>query len=103
MPWYFPSNPHRVQCHSRIILDECLPKLYRFGIYPRMTLSDWMRRNDKDRDSVAAELGVSVVSVGRYLTGERTPRPEILIKIKSMTQNLVTADDFLSAASERAA
>lgn len=68
-----------------------------------MTLADWMIRYDKDRDEVAAELGVSVVSVGRYLTRERTPRPEILIKIKSMTQNLVTADDFLSASSERAA
>ena len=62
-----------------------------------------MLRNDKSREDIAEKLGVSVVSVGRYLTGERLPRPETLIKIKSMTQNLVTADDFLDYAEVKVA
>ncbi len=80
-----------------------LPNPYQYGIYPPMTLNDWMRHNDKSREEVAETLGVSVVSVGRYLTGERSPRDEIIIKIKSMTQNLVTADDFLDYAETKVA
>lgn len=68
-----------------------------------MTLDEWMRRTGRDRDEVAAELGVSVVSVGRYLTGARVPRDKVIIKIKHMTQNLVTADDFLRAETASAA
>lgn len=62
-----------------------------------MTLNDWMVANRKSRDDVARLIGVSVVSVGRYLTGERIPKTKILMKIKHITGNQVTADSFLSS------
>jgi len=61
-----------------------------------MTLNDWMVANRKSREDVAGLLGVSVVSVGRYLTGERIPKPKVLMKIKHMTDDTVTADSFLA-------
>lgn len=54
-----------------------------------------MIREGKSRPDVAKALGVSEVSVGRYLTGERRPKPLVMLKIKSMTGNAVTSDDFL--------
>jgi len=68
-----------------------------------MTLREWMVVNKKSRDDVAAVLDVSVVSVGRYLTGERVPKAAIIRKIKAMTQEQVTADDFLDSAKNMAA
>ena len=69
---------------------------YRNGIKLCMTLAEWMNVNAKTREEVAASLQVSEVSVGRYLTGARRPKPMIVLKIKAMTKGLVTADDFLS-------
>lgn len=60
-----------------------------------MKLDAWMQSTGRRREDVAEELRVSVVSVGRYITGERIPRPEIIVRIKIMTGNAVTADDFL--------
>jgi len=62
-----------------------------------------MVANNKSRDDVAAILNVSVVSVGRYLTGDRLPKPKIVRKIKAMTGDQVTADDFLDVAENMAA
>lgn len=59
--------------------------------------------NKKSRDDVAAFLDISVVSVGRYLSGERLPKPKIIRKIKVMTGDQVTADDFLDSAGTMAA
>lgn len=56
-----------------------------------------MVANKKSRDDVAAVLEISVVSVGRYLSGERLPKPKIIRKIKAMTKDQVTADDFLDS------
>lgn len=62
-----------------------------------------MRRNGKSREDIAEALNVSLVSVCRYLSGARTPKDEVMVKIKTMTRNQVTADDFLPAESEAAA
>jgi predicted transcriptional regulator len=68
-----------------------------------MTLADWMRRESKTREEVADCLRVSEASVCRYLTGARMPRSSVMLRIKSMTRNEVTADDFLAPPIEAAA
>lgn len=59
--------------------------------------------NKKSREQVAAVLDVTEVSICRYLSGERRPKPTIMRKIKAMTHEQVTADDFLDSAGNMAA
>lgn len=59
-----------------------------------MTLDEWMQKAGKSRADVAKEIGVSVISVGRYITGHRVPRPRIARRIKEFTAGDVTANDF---------
>lgn len=60
-----------------------------------MKLSEWLNRVDKSRDQFAAEIGVDPVSVGRYVTGERRPRWDVIAKIHRATGGQVSANDFL--------
>lgn len=86
------------RCRNTIV-DVPIPQRYS----PIMTLGEWMSSNRKKRDEVAATLGVSVVTVGRYLTGTRIPDRKIIPKIKNMTGNSVTYDDFLPVEQAEAA
>ena len=60
-----------------------------------MTLADYLSRqpNTTHRD-FAERLDVSQVTVTRYATRKRIPRPTHLIKIYEITGGLVTPNDF---------
>tara|TARA_R110000868_G_scaffold936_4_gene7152 strand:- start:1551 stop:1784 length:234 start_codon:yes stop_codon:yes gene_type:complete len=66
-----------------------------------MKLGTYLTRMDKTRAQFAAEIGVDLVTVGRYVTGARRPRWEIMARIAEATKGQVTADDFLDAAKPR--
>ena len=68
-----------------------------------MTLDEWIRRQGVTREHVAREIGVSVVSVCRYVNGARVPRRGVIAKIKALTGDAVTADSFMRGETDRAA
>ena len=51
----------------------------------------------------AETLGVSVQAVHRYLNGERVPRPDVMIRIKQVTNGAVKPNDFYSCRETEAA
>jgi hypothetical protein len=60
-----------------------------------MKLHDWLKSVDKSRGCFAAEIGVEEVTVGRYITGVRRPRWDILAKIMKVTDGKVGPEDFM--------
>lgn len=60
-----------------------------------MTLSEYMRNAGIDDDALAAKLGCSAGAVRKWKYGERTPRPDQMVRIREVTGGAVTADDFL--------
>lgn len=61
-----------------------------------MKLGEWLQLNGRSRADFARVIGVEVESVTRYVNGDRVPRPLIMGKIKTETDGMVTADDFMS-------
>lgn len=62
-----------------------------------MKLADFLSDKGMSRADFAAALGVSEVTITRYVGGRRMPRVEHLRRIREVTAGAVTADDFLSA------
>ena len=60
-----------------------------------VTLNDYMRKSKMTVAEFADAIGVSTMTVYRYLSGERRPSWEILPKIVAATGGKVTADSFL--------
>lgn len=60
-----------------------------------MTLKQWLQATGYSREWLAEQLDVDLSSVGRYVTGARTPRWEIIVKIRDITKGRVTADSFM--------
>lgn len=60
-----------------------------------MKLAVWLNENDVSDSSFAATIGVSRQALFRYRTGERTPRGEVMARIRAATDGMVTADDFM--------
>lgn len=63
---------------------------------PAMKLQDWMKEKGVRRSEAAEAVEVSVHTLGRYITGQRRPRRNVLERIKRLTGGSVTADDFYS-------
>lgn len=59
-----------------------------------MQLSQYMKRHGKSSQQIAEAIGVDNSSVSRYLAGKRLPTPQVMRKIKQVTNGAVTADDF---------
>lgn len=61
-----------------------------------MLLSDYMKQNDLDDASMAALVGeCSPSAIKKWKYGERTPRPEQMVRIIEATRGKVDANDFL--------
>lgn len=60
-----------------------------------MTLAQFLTEKGMSRGEFAALLGVSEVTVGRYITGARMPRRSRLAEIRMLTRGVVTPDDFV--------
>lgn len=57
-----------------------------------MSLEEWREAHGLSRDWVAAALGVSGVTVGRYERAERFPRREVIDAIYELTEGAVDAN-----------
>lgn len=66
-----------------------------------MTLNQWLQSEGKSREWLAAQLGVDLSSVCRYLTGARTPRWATIVRIRELSGGRVTADSFIPSANDR--
>jgi len=60
-----------------------------------MTLKQYLAQHNIPPDRFAGELGVSIPTIYRYLSGDRFPTPDNLRRIRDMTGGAVTANDFL--------
>ena len=59
-----------------------------------MKLQDFLRFRRIKNKTFAKLLNISPVSLSRYISGERFPEKEILIKIHNFTEGLVSPNDF---------
>lgn len=60
-----------------------------------MNLKSYLAAKGRTPASFSAEVGVTVQTLYRYLSGERFPTPENLRRIREATGGAVTADDFV--------
>ncbi len=60
-----------------------------------MRLIEWMEKTDIDVFEASRAFDVSIYAVKKWLKGERTPRPKMQAKIKSVTKGQVTGDDWV--------
>jgi transcriptional regulator with XRE-family HTH domain len=61
-----------------------------------MQLAEYLRLNGMTAAVFARQVGMTRQAVGNYLSGDRFPHPEKLIRIKEVTAGLVTAEDFVA-------
>jgi DNA-binding transcriptional regulator YdaS (Cro superfamily) len=61
-----------------------------------MKFKSWIRKSGKRPIDVANALGVYPSTVHRYMVGERTPHPEIMMKIQRLTDGKVTLEDWIA-------
>ena len=59
-----------------------------------MTLDQYLSFTATSRRVFAERIGVSQVSITRYLAGSRLPRPDEMRRIYDATGGMVSADDF---------
>ncbi len=60
-----------------------------------MKLAEYIDLNAIDKREFACLIGVTVVSLNRYLSGERRPEWPVLAVIRKVTGGQVTPNDFL--------
>ncbi|MEH6476677.1 MAG: helix-turn-helix transcriptional regulator [Sneathiella sp.] len=60
-----------------------------------MKLKTWLDSRKIKAVTFAENVGVTHSTIGRYVSGDRFPRPEILRRIEVATGGKVTANDFL--------
>jgi transcriptional regulator with XRE-family HTH domain len=65
-----------------------------------MKLKTYMESNGIDAEAAAADIGVAVGSLYRYMDGTRFPRRETLARIAEFTHGAVTANDFVGVQSD---
>lgn len=68
-----------------------------------MTLAEFLSKKGLSHSAFAEKIGVSQAAINRYAKGRRMPRPAILARIRKETDGIVTANDFMSVAPEKAA
>ncbi|MEM6259412.1 MAG: helix-turn-helix transcriptional regulator [Planctomycetota bacterium] len=65
-----------------------------------MKLSDYLITQQLGPAEFARRIGVGRMSVHRYISGERFPRPDVLARIARETAGQVTPNDFLTQVSD---
>ena len=68
-----------------------------------MKLEQYLREKDIKPVAFAASIDVAPSTITRILRGERTPRIDLIGKIKAATNGCVSADDWMDSAAETAA
>ncbi|WP_374634006.1 helix-turn-helix domain-containing protein [Ferrovibrio sp.] len=59
-----------------------------------MKLVEWLKRNGKKPEAIAAVIGLSQPGISRVLSGQRIPRPETMARIVLATGGQVQPNDF---------
>jgi len=65
-----------------------------------MTLTEYMARLDLTQVEMARRLGVSLSGLGKWIRGERIPRPRSMVRIREATGGLVAPEDFMPSLSD---
>lgn len=60
-----------------------------------MKLSDYLTSNAISRREFAATVGITEAALCRYISGIRTPRPQIVRAIMTASGGVVTPNDFI--------
>jgi len=68
-----------------------------------MNLRSFLSASHLTDGQFAERVGASEAAVRKWKYGERTPRPEVMVRIRTATNGAVTADDFLPAPVDEAA
>lgn len=63
-----------------------------------MQLKDYLLLIGATERAFAEAIGVSQQAVSRYVSGARTPRPAVMVKIHAVTGGRVAPSDFFSPA-----
>lgn len=66
------------------------------GTFMLMKLSTYLAQCGSTQADFAKAIGVSSFAVGKWVRGNRIPRPELLSKITTQTGGKVTANDFFA-------
>lgn len=61
-----------------------------------MTLSEYLSTTETSASAFAAKLGVSQVTVHRYVTGKRFPDKDTILRIEKLTDDRVRPADWFS-------
>ena len=69
-----------------------VPIWYKAG----MKLETYLLENDMTPTAFSRQIGVSHVSIVRYMSGDRVPRPEIMNRMFMLTEGAVGPSDFFS-------
>ena len=64
-----------------------------------MKLKEYLKLNRITNKDFSKVIGISPVSLSRYISGERLPEKKILNKIFKLTDGLVDANDFFLSSS----
>lgn len=59
-----------------------------------MKLASFLQQAEIKPSEFARQIGVPRQTLHRYLAGERTPRSEVLNRIRDVTKGAVTPNDF---------
>lgn len=62
-----------------------------------MSLREYLDQKQLTPEAFGGQIGVSRITVGRYLDGTRRPSWKVLPRIIEVTDGQVTANSFLSA------
>lgn len=60
-------------------------------------LATYLADHDLTQSAFAELIGSTQVSVSRWISGQRMPRPAMIALIKTVTRGAVTADDFMGS------
>ena len=59
-----------------------------------MKLKEYLKFNNISNKDFSEKIGISAVSLSRYISGDRLPEKSIINKIHHITDKLVSANDF---------
>lgn len=65
-----------------------------------MRLRQYLTTAELTPQDFAQRAGVTIQAVYRYMTGERMPHPDMILRIKELTDGNVLANDFADSVAE---
>ncbi len=60
-----------------------------------MPLEEWMALTATSQGQLARHLGITQTAISRYLSGQRIPRPSVMLDIYEVSDGDVSPDDLV--------